>query len=109
MVEIQPYLQKIVDRIADPRNQGGLKDFSRVLLFEFTDTNEKWVIRTLGGGQVTLQQGSTEQVDVTIITTTDILAGVVDKKINGMTAYMQKRIRVKGKMEDLLNLQKFLL
>jgi putative sterol carrier protein len=40
---------------------------------------------------------------------TDILTGIMDKKINGTTAYMQRKIQVKGAMEDLMKLQKLML
>lgn len=109
MADIKVYLQKMVDRFADPRLQLSLKGFNRTLLFKFTDTNEDWVIRTTEGQGAVFEQVSAEAPEVTVITTTDILAGVMDKKVNGMTAYMQKKIQVKGAMEDLMKLQKLML
>jgi putative sterol carrier protein len=41
--------------------------------------------------------------------TSDVLAGIMDKKINGTTAYMQRKIQVKGAMEDLMKLQKIMM
>ena len=46
---------------------------------------------------------------MTIILATEVLAGVMDKKINGMTAYMQRKIQTKGSMEDLMKMQKLML
>jgi putative sterol carrier protein len=109
MTDVQPYLLKIVDRFATPAIRGSLKGFTKVLLFKFTDTNEDWVIRTVDGKEAALAKETADKPDVTIITTTDVLAGVMDKRINGMTAYMQRKIQTKGPMEDLMKMQKLML
>ncbi len=109
MVDVQPYLQRIVDRFSNPSVQSTLKGFSRSLLFKFNDTKEEWVIRAVDGKEATLSKETLATPDVTITTTTDVLAGVMDHKINGMTAYMQRKIQTKGPMDDLMKLQKLLL
>ncbi len=109
MVDVQPYLQRIVERFANPSLQASLKGFTRALLFKFTDTKEEWVIRAVDGKEATLTKETLANPDVTITTTTDVLAGVMDHKINGMTAYMQRKIQTKGPMEDLMKMQKLLM
>lgn len=109
MTDIQPYLQKIIDRFANPGVQATLKGFTKTLQFKFTDTNEAWLIRAVDGTSATLTQEAVEKPDILVTMTTDILAGVMDKKINGTTAYMQRKIQVKGAMEDLMKLQKLML
>lgn len=108
-MDIQPYLQKMVDRFANPGVQAALKGFTKTLQFKFTDTNESWLIRALDGKEATLAQEAVEKPDILVTVATDILAGVMDKKINGTTAYMQRKIQVKGAMEDLMKLQKLML
>ena len=109
MAEVKPYLQKIVDRFANPGVQASLKGFTRTLQFKFTDTNEVWLIRATDGKEATLNLESVEKPDIAVSTTTDVLIGVMDKKINGTTAFMQRKIVVKGAMEDLMKLQKVML
>ncbi len=109
MTDIQPYLQKIVDRFDNLSVRAALKGFTKTLQFRFTDTNESWLIRAVEGTSATLAQETNEKPDVLITMATDILAGVMDKKINGTTAYMQRKIQVKGAMEDLMKLQKLML
>lgn len=109
MVDVQPYLQRIVDRFSVPGVQNSLKGFTRALLFRFTDTNEDWLIRAVDGKEATAEKGTLANPDVTITTTTDVLAGVMDRKINAMTAYMQRKIQTKGPMEDLMKMQKLML
>ncbi len=109
MADVQPYLQRIVERFANPSVQSSLKGFTRTLLFKFTDTNEEWVIHTVDGKDATITKETVANPDVTITTTTDVLAGVMDHKINAMTAYMQRKIQTKGPMEDLMKMQKLML
>jgi putative sterol carrier protein len=108
-MEIKPYLQKMVDRFANPGVQAALKGFTKTMQFNFTDTNESWVIRAVDGKEATLTQETAEKPDIMISVTTDILSGIMDKKVNGTTAYMQRKIQVKGAMEDLMKLQKIMM
>ena len=109
MAEVKPYLQKIVDRFANPGVQASLKGFTRTMQFKFTDTSESWLIRATDGKEATLTLEIVEKPDIAVTTATDILIGVMDKKINGTTAFMQRKIVVKGAMEDLMKLQKVML
>ena len=109
MADIKPYLQKMVDRFANPSVQAALKGFNKTLQFKFTDTKEEWLIRSLDGTSATLTQESIEKPDIIVTIASDILAGIMDKKINGTTAYMQRKIQVKGAMEDLMKLQKLMM
>lgn len=109
MTDIKPYLDRMVARFDDPKVQASLKGFTRSLLFQFKDTQENWVIRAVDGCSASVTQEIPEKPNVTIITTTDILAGIMDRKINGTTAYMQRKIQTKGAMEDLMKLEKLML
>jgi putative sterol carrier protein len=109
MADVKPYLQKMIDRFADAGVQAALKGFTKTLQFKFTDTNEAWLIRAVEGNQATLTQEALEKPDILVTMATDILTGIMDKKINGTTAYMQRKIVVKGAMEDLMKLQKLMM
>ncbi len=109
MIDVQPYMQRVIDRFNTPSIQASLKGFTRALLFKFTDTKDDWLIRTVDGKEATLSKETLEHPDITIISTTDVLAGIMDHKINAMTAYMQRKIQTKGPMEDLMKMQKLIM
>jgi putative sterol carrier protein len=109
MTDVQPYLERVVDRVSVPGVQTSLKGFTKTLLFKFTDTSEDWLVRFIDGKEASFSKETLDKPDITVTTTSDILAGVMDKKINGMTAYMQRKIQTKGSMEDLMKLQKLML
>jgi len=109
MADIKPYLQKMVNRFADPSVQATFKGFTKTLQFNFTDTKESWLIRPQGGNQASLTQEGLEKPDILVTMTSEVLAGIMDKKINGTTAFMQRKVQVKGKMEDMIKLQKLMM
>ena len=109
MSDTSPYLQRIVNRFADSAVQMALQGFTRTLQFRFTDTREDWLIRAVDGKEAILTQETVEKPDIVVTVASDVLAGIMDKRINPATAYMQRKIQVKGPMQDLMRLQKLLL
>ena len=108
-MDIKPYLDKMIARFADPGVQASLKGFTKSLQFKFTDSNEDWAIKCVDGKEASLTKETLTTPDITVTTTSEILSGIMDKKLNAMTAYMQKKIQVKGAMEDLMKLQKLMM
>jgi putative sterol carrier protein len=108
MADVQPYLQRIVDHFENPDVQSNFKGFTRDVLFRFTDTNEDWLIKIVDGKEAKIVQGGATNPDATITTTTTVLTGVMDRKVNAMSAYMLRKIQVKASMEDLAKMQKLM-
>ena len=63
----------------------------------------------MDGKEAALTQEAIEKPDILVTITTDILVGIMDKKINATAAFMQRKIQVKGAMEDLMKLQKIMM
>lgn len=109
MADAEPYLRRMADRFADPGMQPVLEGFTRTIQFTFSDTHESWLIRANEGGEAVLARGATGKPDIAVTTTTDTLIGIMDKRINAAAAYLQRKIQVKGAMEDLIKLQKLMM
>jgi putative sterol carrier protein len=109
MADIQPYLQRIVSRFDDPAIGDSFKGFNKVLQFLFTDTSQEFMITVANDGTAALTEGKADKADITITTTTDVMAGILDKKVNPMTAFATRKIKVAGAMDDMMKLQKLML
>jgi len=107
MIDIRPYLERVRERFSDPKLEESFKTFSKTLLFEFPDSQQAFVLNVIGG-QATLEERVVENPDVKVTANTDVLAGVMDRKVNPVTAYMTRKIKVQGAQEDLMKLQKLL-
>lgn len=108
MPDILPYLQKIQKRFEDPTYQMIYKGYTRTFLLEFPDLGETYVFHIEDGQSATLEKGTTTNPDLTISVNSDVLAGIMEKKINPMTAYSTRKVKAVGEMDDLLKLQKLL-
>ena len=108
MADILPYLERIRDRFADPAMQESFKGFNKTLQFEFPDTQQAFLL-TMTDGTATLEEKAIEHPDMKTIANTDVLAGIMDKKINPMTAFMTRKIKAQGDQGDLMRLQKLML
>jgi putative sterol carrier protein len=107
MTDILPYLERVRARFAEPTLQETFKHFNKTLLFELSDTRQFFLL-TIVNGQATLEEKYLEKPDARVTSTTDVLAGIMDKKINPMTAYMTRKVKVQGTQADLMQLQKLL-
>jgi putative sterol carrier protein len=107
MTDILPYLERIRDRFADPALHATFKTFSKTLQFEFPDTQQFFALAVVNG-QATLADQGVERPDIKVIADTDILSGILDRKVNPMTAYMTRKVKVQGAQADVMKLQKLL-
>jgi putative sterol carrier protein len=105
---IQPYLEKIQKRFDDPAFQTLFKGYTRTFQIVFSDVGETYILKIVDGQKATLERETVEKPDLIVTTTTEILAGIMDKRVNPMTAYSMRKVTSIGSMDDLLKLQKLL-
>jgi putative sterol carrier protein len=108
LADILPYLQRIQDRFSEPSLQASFQDFTKTLLFDFPDTKQSYVL-TVVNGNATIEEKSIANPDIKVTSNTDVLAGIMDKKVNPISAYMTRKIKAQGAQEDLMRLQKLML
>src|SRR5579885_1144653 len=108
MVDIVPYLERMRARIELPEMQPSFQGFARTIQLPFPDLHRKFVLDTAQDGSASLDEKSIPNPDITVTTGSDILAGILDRKTNPEVAFITRKLKVSGKMEDLLRLQKLL-
>lgn len=109
MADVYPLLSRIRDRFSDPAIQESFKGFTKKIIFDFTDTKEQYLISVEDGKTASLEKTTAAGADVIVTTTTDVLAGIMNKTVNPVTSYVTRKLKVKGSMEDLMKLQKLML
>lgn len=109
MTDVLPYLEKIKGKFDDPIIQEKMSGFSKTLQFVFPDLNENYVLTIQDGKTAVLEKKSLENPDIAITWASDVFAGIQDKAVNPTTAFMSGKLKVKGNMEDLMKLQKFMM
>src|SRR5215469_3145235 len=108
MSDIVPYLERIRARFDQPETRSKFQGFARTIQFMFTDLQRNFVLSIAQDGNATLAQETLPQPDIKVTTSSDILAGILDRTVNPELAFITRKLKVSGPMEDLLKLQKLL-
>lgn len=108
MADIVPYLERIRARFDQPETRAAFAGFARTIQFVFTDLRRNFVLSVAGDGSAALSEETLPRPDITVTTGSDTLAGILDRKVNPELAFITRKLKATGKMEDLLRLQKLL-
>ena len=71
-----------------------------------TDLRRNFALSIAQDGSATLTEETLPQPDITFTTSSDTLAGILDRTVNPQIALITRKLKVSGKMEDLAKLQK---
>jgi putative sterol carrier protein len=108
MADIVPYLERIRARFEQPETRVAFQGFARTIQFTFPDLQRTFVLSIAQDGSASLTEETVPQPDINVTTSSDTLAGILDRKVNPEIAFMTRKLKASGKMEDLLKLQKLL-
>lgn len=108
MADIVPYLERIRTRFEQPETRLAFQGFARNIQFVFPDLQRTFALRIAQDGNATLTEEAVPKPDITVTTNSDILTGILDRKVNPELAFITRKLKVSGSMEDLLKLQKLL-
>jgi len=108
MTDIVPYLERLCDRFAQPEVRAAFRGFTKTMQFTFPDLQRNFTLSIAEDGSAKLAEQTVSQPDVKVTTGSDTLAGIVDHTINPIQAYITRKLKVTGQMDDLLRLQKLL-
>jgi len=108
MADIVPYLERIRARFDQPETRAAFQGFARTIQFIFPDLKRDFVLAIAQDGSAILKEETLPSPDVTVTSSSDTLAGILDRKTNPELAFLTRKLKASGKMEDLLKLQKLL-
>jgi putative sterol carrier protein len=108
MADIVPYLERIRARFDQSETRSAFQGFVRIIQFMFPDLQRNFALSIAQDGNATLTEETVPQPDIKVTTSSDILAGILDRTVNPELAFITRKLKVSGSMEDLLKLQKLL-
>jgi len=108
MADILPYLERIRARFDQPDVRASFQGFDRTIQFIFPDLKRNFVLHITQDGNATLKEETLPQPNISVTTNSDTLAGILDRKVNPELAFITRKLKVSGRMEDLMKLQKLL-
>lgn len=108
MADIVPYLERLRARFDEPAMQAAFRGFHKTMQFIFPDLRRDFLLTIHEDGSATVAEQSIPQPDMKVTATSDLLANIMDRRANPVNAYITRKLKVNGNMEDLLRLQKIL-
>jgi putative sterol carrier protein len=106
--EIEDALNLVKGKFDDPKLKPRFTDFSKNMQFTFPDLNTSYLKKIVNGVVQSLTEESIPDPDIHVTVDSTVLIGILHKKINPMKAYSLGKLKAKGKLTDLLKLQKLL-
>ncbi len=105
--EIETALQGIAARFKEPALQERFKSFKRDVVFKFTDLDTSYLFK-IHEATVTPTDLQADKQQVEVITDGATFLGIINRSIDGFTAFLDGRLKVHGPISDLLKLQELL-
>ena len=101
-------LKLIKNKFDDPKLKPRFASFSKNMQFTFPDLNTSYLMRVNNGKVQSLAEENISEPDIYVKIESGILIDILNKRINPMKAYTTGKLKAKGKLTDLLKLQKLL-
>ena len=106
--EIEDALKIVKNKFDDPKLKTRFANYTKNIQFTFDDLNTTYLIKIRNGELESLKEESIDSPDIQVIIESRIMIDILNKKINPMKAYTTGKLKAKGKLTDLLKLQKLL-
>ncbi len=93
----------MVSKLDDPDMAERFEGFEKILQFEFTDTENYYLI--FKNQKCEIKEGNTDAADITITTESQVIIDIMDGELSPTKAFMGGKLKAKGPMNDMLKLQ----
>mgnify|MGYP005639884641 CR=1 FL=1 len=103
MVAVEKFHARVEE---DKKLKEAVEGMNKEIRIQFRDDGS-WGL-TLSCGRLSPPRRAEDEGDITVITDTETLKGILDEELNPIVAYVRGRIKVRGKVEDLLALKALL-
>ncbi|MFW9998588.1 MAG: SCP2 sterol-binding domain-containing protein [Candidatus Hodarchaeota archaeon] len=101
--ELVEGIKKMVSKLEDPAYQERFADFNKILQFNFTDTNNYYLV--FKDAKCEIKEGEIEDPDITITTQSEVIIDIMDGELSPTKAFMGGKLKAKGPMKDMLKMQ----
>ncbi len=106
--EIEDALNLVINKFDDPKLKPRFANYTKNMQFYFPDINTTYLMKVSNGEVESLKEESIDSPDIHVTIESGIFIDILHKKMNPMKAYTTGKLKAKGKLTDLLKLQKLL-
>ena len=102
-------INKVLVKLSKEENQKRFKKWNKSVAFSFKEFGKTWKTQLFEGKASDLQEGPIDKsakYDIHIITNSETWLGIVNKELKAMEAVTSGKLKIKGKVTDLIKLKK---
>lgn len=104
--QIQSFVDKINNKLKDEAVKSEVKDIKKSLCIDLGE--EKYSMRLENAEVLDYKAEGIDGADITLIATPENMEKLLNGDLKPMRAYLTKKVVIKGKIDDLMFLKKFL-
>lgn len=105
---IEEALEGVKAKFDLPKLKPRFKRYTKDMQFTFPDLDTSYLMKVVEGTVTSLTEESVEKPDVHVTIDSYNLIGILKRELNPMKVYTRGQLKAKGKLTDLLKLQKLL-
>ncbi len=106
--DVEEAFKIVIKKFDDPNLKPRFEGYTKIMQFTFPDINLTYLIKVLNGKVASFKEEKIENPDIDVTIESRVFMDILNKKINPMKAYTMGKLKAKGKLTDLLKLQKIL-
>ena len=102
-------INKVLAKFAEDENQKRFKKWNKKVGFTFREFGKTWTTQLSDGKASDLHEDpidKTGKYDIQILTDSETWLGIVSKEIKAMDAITSGKLKIKGKVTDLIKLKR---
>jgi putative sterol carrier protein len=102
------HTKQIFDELPTRFNEANAAGWNTTIQFDISgDRGGKYIV-DVKDGKCNVQEGTAEKASATIVTSDETWIGVVEGRVNPMTAFTLGQLKVSGNIADVMKLQNML-
>ena len=103
--EVYKALEKWTKKLEEPQIAKEFEGFNKAMQFYFSDLNNSAMVLNFRNQSCSLFEGEKLDAEITLTTTSDVIIGITNGKIDPMEAFIAGQLQPKGQIQDLQKLE----
>ena len=107
--EVVAGIEMVLGKLLEEENQKRFKSWTKIIAFTFKDLERTWTTNLTSGVPSRLNEKPIDEstkYDIQVFTDSETWIGIIQKRIKAMNALTSGKLKIEGKMTDLIKLKR---
>lgn len=110
-VEVLAGINKVLSKLMEEENQRRFRKWNKSIAFTFKELGKTWTTTLVAGVPGDVEElgiDKSTKYDIQVLTDAETWLGILNKEIKAMSAVTSGKLKIEGKMTDLIKLKRVL-